>query len=203
MWRRVKASFVAVVIVAIVEGSPAEVVADTCWAAADVITRVAPYSCSFARSLSSGERKDLGHQAGAQQATKGVEAGNYLIATTDEAQADSRHSYSVASSIVDKEAVAKTDIAVVDVDTAMKVAIVALVIGEVEEDITEAVAIGLEAIDTAAISKEVIAMAANCTVAIAAVAITAEGNYLKEDNCFEEVGFHQQLHYHFHSQNQS
>ena len=49
-----------------------------------------------------------------------------------------------------------------------------------------------------------ITAAANCTVAIAAVAITAvaitvEGNYLKEDNCFEEAGFHQQLHYHFHS----
>ena len=92
----------------------------------------------------------------------------------------------------------------VDVDTAVRVAIVALAIGEVEEDIAAAVAVGLEAIDTAAISKEVIAMAANCTVAIAAVvitavAITAEGNYLKEDNCFEEAGFHQKLHYHFHS----
>ena len=100
----------------------------------------------------------------------------------------------------------------VDVDTAVRAAIVAVAIGEVEgdiaaavaigaveEDIAAAVAVGLEAIDTAAISKEVIVMAVNCTVAIAAVAITAEGNYLKEDNCFEEVGFHQLLHYHFHS----
>ena len=61
MWRRVKASFVAVVIVAIVEGSPAEVVADTCWVAADVITREEPYSCSFARILSSSERMDRCH----------------------------------------------------------------------------------------------------------------------------------------------
>ena len=61
MWRRVKASFVAVVIVAIAEGSPAEVVADTCWVAADVIAREGPYSCSFARSLIPSERKDLGY----------------------------------------------------------------------------------------------------------------------------------------------
>ena len=61
MWRRVEASLVAVVIVAIVEGSPAEVVADTCWVAANVIVREEPYSCSFARSLSSSERKDLNH----------------------------------------------------------------------------------------------------------------------------------------------
>ena len=117
---------------------------------------------------------------------------------------DSRHSYSVASSIVDKEAATKSDIAVVDVDTAVMAAIVAVAIGAVEEDIAAAMAVGLEAIDTAAISKEVIAVAANYTVAIAAVAITvaaitAEGNYLKEDNCFGEAGFHQQRHYHFHS----
>ena len=51
---------------------------------------------------------------------------------------------------------------------------------------------------------EVVVKAADYTVAITAVAInevaiTVEGNYLKEDNCFEEVGFHQQRHYHFHS----
>ena len=102
----------------------------TCWAAADVIAREVPCSCSFARSLSSSERKDLGRLALAEQAAKGVEAGNYFAATTAaEVLVDSRHSYSVVvGSIVDREAATKTSIAKVDVDIAVMAAIVAEVI---------------------------------------------------------------------------
>ena len=45
---------------------------------------------------------------------------------------------------------------------------------------------------------EVVAMAADYTVAVTVVAITAEGNCLKVDSCFEEVGFHHRRHFHFH-----
>ena len=45
---------------------------------------------------------------------------------------------------------------------------------------------------------EVVAMAAYYTVAVTVVAITAEGNCLKVDSCFEEVGFHHRHHFHFH-----
>ena len=130
MWHRAEeVSFVVV----IGEGSQAEVAAGTCWAAADVIARVVPCSCSFARSLSSSERKDLGRLALAEQAAKGVEAGNYFAATTAaEVLVDSRHSYSVVvGSIVDREAAAKIGIAEVDVDTAMTAAIAAVVIAVV------------------------------------------------------------------------
>ena len=49
----------------------------------------------------------------------------------------------------------------------------------------------------------VVVKAADYTVAITAVAINevatvAEGNCLKQDSCFEEVGFHHRRHFHFH-----
>ena len=59
-------------------------------------------------------------------------------------------------------------------------------------------AAGLEAIDEAAISMEAIVMEADYTVAITVVATIAEGNCLKVDSCFEEVGFHHRHHFHFH-----
>ena len=61
-------------------------------------------------------------------------------------------------------------------------------------------AAGLEAIDEAAISMEaVVVKAADYTVAITVVATIAEGNCLKVDSCFEEVGFHHRRHFRFHS----
>ena len=133
MWHRVaEASFVTV---AIVEGSQAEVVAGTCWAATDVVAREVPCSCSFARSPSSSERKDLGRLVLPEQAAMGVEAGNYFATTTAEVRAESRHSYSVvAGSIVGMEAAVKISIAEVDVDTA--------VMADVVEEVIAVVAIG-------------------------------------------------------------
>ena len=60
-------------------------------------------------------------------------------------------------------------------------------------------AAGLEVIDEAAISMVVVVMVADYTVAITVVATTEEGNCLKVDSCFEEVGFHHRRHFHFHS----
>ena len=167
-----------------------------------------PYSCSFAKSPCSSVRKDLSHLAGAQQAAKGVEAGNYFVAATAEGQVDSRHSYSVAGSIVDREAAVKTGIAKVDITDTVAAAIGAVVIQAVDISavVIVVVAVGAMEEDTAAtaaaISMEAIATAANYTVAIAVVAIAAvatavEDNCLKEDNCFVEEGFHQR-HFHYH-----
>ena len=60
-------------------------------------------------------------------------------------------------------------------------------------------AAGLEAIDEAAISMEAVVMVAGYTEAITVVATIAEGNFLKVDSCFVEVGFHHRRHFRFHS----
>ena len=60
-------------------------------------------------------------------------------------------------------------------------------------------AAGLEAIDEAAIGMEAVVMEADYTVVVIEEATIAEGNCLKVDSCFEEVGFHHRRHFRFHS----